>query len=74
MDTTKAKLSHDSTKGLSEPPKKQSQAAASSWFFLYFSKEEGKKAPKTLIVPIVTIALPFCYRVEYLSIVFNLVF
>lgn len=43
MDTTKAKLSHDSTKGLDEPPKKQSQAAAGSCFLFTLAKKKEKK-------------------------------
>lgn len=47
MDTTKAKLSHNSTKDLVEPLEKQSQAAA-SFCFLYTLGKEKEKSPQNL--------------------------
>lgn len=73
MDTTKAKLSHNSTKGLVEPPKKQSQAAASSCYLYTLAKQKERK-PQNL-GPLPCNHHPsFCHRAEDRSMVFNLVF
>lgn len=52
MDTTKAKLSHDSTKDLVEPLEKQSQAAAGFCFLYILAKEKEKKPPKPRLLPL----------------------
>lgn len=74
MDTTKAKPSHDSTKGLAELPKTKARQLPAPALLYTLAKEKGKKAPKTLILSILTITLPFCYRAEDLRVVFHLVF
>lgn len=46
VGNTKAKLSHNSTEGLVEPPEKQSQAAASSCSLCTLAKEKVKMPQK----------------------------